>query len=191
RPAQQRCIEDGPEWAEIDLRLTQDGHHVLWHDAAFTDAAGKVWKISEHSLAELHQLDVGSRFAARYAGEPMLSLQDCFALCKKRLNLYLDCKAINPEQLAQEILAARMQSQVVVYDKPENLRRIRAASDGRIALMTKWRPGFAVPDFAVTNWLAAVEIDAPDLTAQISQAFQHAGVKVQAKVLGAWDRPEL
>src|SRR5438128_4441972 len=57
RPALQRCIEDGLEWAEIDLRLTQDGHHVLWHDAAFTDAAGKVWKISEHSLAELHQLD--------------------------------------------------------------------------------------------------------------------------------------
>ena len=191
RAALRRCIEDGLEWAEIDLRLTKDRQYVLWHDAAVTDAAGKTWKINEHSLAELQQVDVGSRFAARFAGEAMLSLQDCFSLCKKRLNLYLDCKAINPEQLAQEILAARMQSQVVVYDKPENLRRIRAASDGRIALMTKWRPGFAVPDFAVTNWLAAVEVDAPDLTAQISQAFQHAGVKVQAKVLGAWDRPEL
>src|SRR5215831_7490289 len=31
RPALQRCIEDGLEWAEVDLRLTQDGQHILWH----------------------------------------------------------------------------------------------------------------------------------------------------------------
>src|SRR6266581_6204707 len=29
RPALQRCIEDGFEWAEIDVRLTKDGQHVL------------------------------------------------------------------------------------------------------------------------------------------------------------------
>jgi glycerophosphoryl diester phosphodiesterase len=191
RPALQRCVEDGLEWAEIDLRLTQDGHYVLWHDAAFTDASGKSWKISEHSLAELRQLDVGSRFAARFAGEPMLSLADCFALCKNRLNLYLDCKAINPEQLAQEILAAGMEHQVVVYDKLEHLRRVQAASAGKVATMTKWRPGFGLPDFAVTNGLAAVEIDAPDLTQAIAKAFAGAGIKVQAKVLGAWDQPEM
>ena len=76
------CIEDGLEWAEVDLRLTQDGQHVLSHDASVTDADGKVWKISEHSLAELRQVDVGSRFAKRFAGERLLSLKECFALCK-------------------------------------------------------------------------------------------------------------
>src|SRR2546425_695709 len=176
RLALQRCIEDGLEWAEIDLRLTQDGHHILWHDATFTDAAGKAWKISEHSLAELRQLDVGSRFAARFAGEPMLSLKDCFALCKNRLNLYLDCKAINPEQLAQEILAAGMERQVVVYENLDHLRRIRSASGGKVAGMSKWRPGFGLPDFAVTNRLAAVQVDAPGVTATISEGLKRAGI---------------
>ena len=32
RPALLRCIEDGFEWAEIDVRLSRDGRHVLWHD---------------------------------------------------------------------------------------------------------------------------------------------------------------
>src|SRR5882672_5377020 len=191
RSALQRCIEDQLEWAEIDLRLTQDGQHILWHDATVTDGSGKTWKISDHSLAELGQLEVGSRFAARFAGERLLSLADCFALCKNRLNLYLDCKAINPEQLAREILAAGMERQVVVYSDLEQLNRVRSASAGKVPLMTKWGPGFALPDFAVTNGLAAVEIDAPELTAAISKAFASVGVKVQAKVLGAWDEPAM
>jgi glycerophosphoryl diester phosphodiesterase len=191
RPALQLCIEDGLEWAEVDLRLTEDGQHILWHDANFVDASGKSWKINEHSLAELCRLDAGSKFATRYAGEPLLSLQDCFALCKNRLNLYLDCKAINSEKLAREILAAGMERQVVVFAGLEQLHKIRAVSGGKVATMTKWRPGFGLPDFAVTNGLAAVEIDAPNLTPAICETFKRAGVKVQAKVLDAWDKPEM
>ena len=191
RPALQRCIDDGLEWAEVDLRLTKDGQHVLWHNASLVDAAGRSWKISEHSLAELRRVDVGSLFAARFSGEPLLSLKDCLALCKNRLNLYLDCKAINPGQLAREILAAGMERQVVVYASLEQLRMIQDTSAGKVATMTKWRPGFGLPDFAVTNGLAAVEIDAPDLTPAVSEAFRRAGIKVQAKVLGAWDNPEM
>ena len=191
RPALQRCIEDGLEWAEVDVRLTQDGQHILSHDERVTDAAGKTWKISEHTLAELRQVDVGSRFAKRFAGESLLSLADCFALCKGRLNLCLDCKVVNPEQLAREILAASMEKQVVVYENLQALRKVQLASVGRVATMTKWRPGFGGPEWAVTNGLAAVEIDPPDLTAAVRDAFHRAGIKVQAKVLGDWDKPEV
>jgi glycerophosphoryl diester phosphodiesterase len=190
RPALERCIEDGLEWAEVDLRLTQDGQHILAHDRSVTDAAGRSWQISDHPLDTLRQLDVGSRFAARFAGARLLSLQDCFVICSNRLNLYLDCKAVDPEQLAREVLAAGMERQVVVYASLEQLRKARAASAGKVATMAKWRPGMALPDFATTNGLAAVEIDAPDLTAPVAAAFHRAGIKVQAKVLDAWDTPE-
>lgn len=191
RPALQRCIEDGLEWAEVDVRLTRDGQHILSHDASVTDAAGKMWRINEHTLAELHQVDVGSRFAARFAGEPLLPLKDCFALCKEKLNLYLDCKVVAPEQLAQEILAAGMEKQVVVYASLPELRKVQKAASEQVATMTKWRPGVGGPEWAVTNGLAAVEIDAPDLTPAIAAAFHHVGIKVQAKVLDEWDRTEI
>lgn len=191
RPALQRCIEDGLEWAEVDLRLTQDGQHILSHNASVTDADGKSWKISDHTLTELRQMDVGSRFAKRYAGTGLLSLEECFALCKGRLNLYLDCKAVNPEQLAREILAAGMEKQVVVYESLSELRKVQKVSAGKVATMTKWRPGFGGPEWAVTNGLAAVEIDPPDLTPAIRDAFHRAGIKVQAKVLDDWDKPEV
>ena len=191
RPALQRCIEDGLEWAEVDVRLTRDGRHILSHNASVKDAAGKSWKINDHSLAELREVDVGSRFAKRFAGEQLLSLADCFALCKGRLNLYLDCKAVNPEQLAREILEAGMERQVVVYANLEQLQKVRAASAVKVATMTKWRTGFGGPEWAVTNGLAAVEIDAPELTPAVRDAFHRVGIKVQAKVLDDWDKPEV
>lgn len=189
RPALQRCIEDGLEWAEVDVRLSLDGQHLLSHDASVTDADGKVWKISEHTVAELRQVDVGSRFAKRFAGERLLSLADGFALCKGRLNLYLDCKVVNPEQLAREILAAGMERQVVVYANLEELRKVQQTSAGKVATMTKWRPGFGGSEWAVTNGLAAVEIDPPDLTPAVRAAFHRAGLKVQVKTLDDWDQP--
>ena len=191
RSALQLCIEDGLEWAEIDLRLTADGQHVLWHDAGFKDTAGTDWKLKEHSLAELEQIDMGSRFAPRFAGERLLSLKDCLAFCEGRLNLYLDCKAINPNQLAREILEAGMEHQVIVYASLDQLRAVTAASHGRVATMTKWHPGLGLPEFAVTNGLAAVEIDAPEINAATTAAFHKAGIHVEAKVLGGWDKPEL
>ena len=119
RPALVRCIEDGLEWAVVDVRLTKDGHHVLAHCDRLQAGTNGSLPIAEHTLDELKQLDLGSVFAARFAGERVLTLQECFDLAKGKLNLYLDCKAVNPEQLAREILAAGMERQVVVYDQPD------------------------------------------------------------------------
>jgi len=44
--------------------------------------------------------------------------------------------------------------------------------------------------WAQSNHLDAVEIDAPEVAAEVCQAFHTLGIKVQAKNLGDWDRPE-
>src|SRR5262245_48725209 len=31
-PGLETCIEDGFEWAEVDIRLSKDGQHLLFHD---------------------------------------------------------------------------------------------------------------------------------------------------------------
>ena len=142
RPALMRCIEDGLEWAEVDVRLTKDGHHVLAHEASLQAGTNAPLVVAEHSLEEAQAARfLGSPFAARFAGRAILTLQECFNLAKGRLNLYLDCKAVNPEQLAREILAAGMERQVVVYDRPDRLQRIAALAPGKVALMAKWHSG--------------------------------------------------
>jgi glycerophosphoryl diester phosphodiesterase len=192
KPALDGCVADFLEWAEIDVRLTKDGRHVICHDETLERTIDGKGKVSEHTLEELKQLDAGSWFAPRFRGERLLSLAEVLEACKGRLNLYLDCKQIDPELLAREVIAARMEDQVVVYDRPEVLARVRTASGGRLALMTKYRPKFDLDTFLKENPLAAIEIDAEDVTPELCREFHRRGIKVQAKVLGAkWDRPEV
>jgi len=191
RPAIVRCIEDGLEWAEVDVCLTKDGDHVLAHGDRLQAGTNDPLPVAERTLEELKQLDLGSPYAVRYAGERVLTLQECFDLAKGKLNLYLDCKAVNSEQLVREILAAGMERQVVVYDQPDRLQRIYALAPGKVALMSKWRPALGPALWAQSNHLDAVEIDAPEVTPAFCQAFHTLGIKVQTKCLGDWDRPEL
>jgi len=190
RPALQRCIEDFFEWAEVDVRLTSDGQHVLCHDSKLDRVSSDTGLVKNRTLEELLRLDAGSWFANRYTGIPLLSFKQCLELAKGKLNLYLDCKDVNPEQLAQEILQAGMENQVVVYDSVEKLQRVRGASEGKVAIMAKWHPadGF-------TTWMDelqpdAVEIDANEITPAIAKAFRDKKIKVQTKNLGEWDTPE-
>ena len=188
RAALQGCIEDVLEWAEVDVRRTRDGRHILSHADSVVAGSNGVWRIAEHTFEELETVDIGTPFAARFRQERLLSLEEAFSLAKGRLNLCLDCKAVDPAQLAREILAAGMESQVVVYDNLAGVRAVGAAGQGRIPLMTKWHAALGPVEWAVTNGLSAVEIDALEITPAICAAFHQAGIKVEAKVLGEWDR---
>jgi glycerophosphoryl diester phosphodiesterase len=187
-PAIEHAIRDLLEWVEVDVRLSKEGVHVLVHDSTvdrITDGAGQV---ADLTVKQLKQLDAGSKFAPRFAGTRILTLAECLALSKQRINLYLDCKQIAPQQLVAEIEAAGMTDQVVVFDSISTLQQIRELSQGRIAVMPKWHPaaGEQAP------WLdelrpAIVEIDAPQITPGICATFHNRGIRVQAKVLGPWD----
>jgi glycerophosphoryl diester phosphodiesterase len=184
-------IADAVEWVEVDVRLTKDGHHVLFHDGELqgkTDGSGPV---REHTLAEIRALDAGSKFARRFAGARILTLGEALDLARGRVNLYLDLKDVDAAQLAREVIAAKMTRQVVFYATPVVLKAIRAAATEQLAVMTKWRPRFGIAGWVDEVRPAAVEIDAVDVTPEACQEFHRRGIKVQAKVLGQDDRPEV
>jgi glycerophosphoryl diester phosphodiesterase len=189
--ALEAAIADTVEWAEVDVRLTRDGQHVLFHDDELggkTDASGRV---RDRTLVELRAADLGSKFARRFAGERILTLDEGLRLARGRINLYLDCKDVDPAQLAREVLTAKMGRQVVVYASPDVLRLVRGAAGDAVGLMTKWRPAFGVTHWLKEVGVHAVEIDAAAVTAAACGEFHRAGIKVQAKTLGDEDRPEV
>ncbi|MBI1784477.1 glycerophosphodiester phosphodiesterase family protein [Candidatus Sumerlaeota bacterium] len=190
RAALVRCIEDGFEWAEIDLRLTKDHVHVLSHDSKVDAKSDGTGLIEDLTVEELKKLDAGSWFAPRYSHETFLTFSECLELAKGKLNLYLDCKETDPELLAKEVLGAGMEKQVVAFDDLPNLKRIKDASGGKIAVMPKWFPKDGMGDWLDELQPAAVEINADIITPEIAAAFHEKGIKVQTKNLGEWDNPE-
>ena len=187
-------IADSVEWIEVDVRLTRDGHHVLFHDAELSNKTNGAGRISDRTLDEIRTLDNGTRFARRFQGQKILTLAEALTLAKGRVNLYLDAKAIDPALLVQEVRDAKMERQVVVYGGLDLIRSVRDAPGATVPVMTKWRPK-TDPDPA--RWADeikpdAVEIDAVDITTEAVRAFHARGIKVEAKTLGETDdRPDV
>jgi glycerophosphoryl diester phosphodiesterase len=191
RLAVDACARDFAEWAEIDVRLTSDHKHVIFHDSQLdgkTDGKGRVDKMP---LEQIQQLDAGAWFAPRFKGARICSFAEVLALAKGKVNLYLDCKNIDPDLLVQEVRAAGMERQVIAYDNPAMIAAIRKASKGTVPVMTKYRPKMDFTTFMKDVAPDVVEIDASDVTGELCRKFHADGVVVQAKVLGAdWDNPD-
>jgi glycerophosphoryl diester phosphodiesterase len=191
RPAIAACASDFVEWAEVDVRLTADGKHVIFHDSqldAKSDGKGPVAGLTRD---ELQKHDAGAWFARRFMGTRLLSLAEVLELARGKVNLYLDCKAIDPELLVKEVRAAGMEKQVIVYDVPTSIAKVRKASDATVAVMTKYGLSMDFDAFLRDVAPDAVEVDAADVTYELCNKLHAAGVVVQAMVLGAaWDNPE-
>jgi glycerophosphoryl diester phosphodiesterase len=72
------ALEMGADGFELDVMLSADGHLVVIHDDTVdrtTDGSGLVL---QKTLAELKALDAGVRFATRFAGERIPTLQEVF-----------------------------------------------------------------------------------------------------------------
>ncbi|OWK38578.1 glycerophosphodiester phosphodiesterase family protein [Fimbriiglobus ruber] len=184
-PAIMACAADYIEWAEVDVRLTRDGRHVVIHDDSVDRCLNGKGRVSDLTSDELKQLDAGSWFADRFKDVRFLALAELLSSAKGKVNLYLDCKQVDPDLLAKEIVAAGMEKQVIVYAAPEVLAKISTAARNTVPVMTKYRPKSATLDSLVKQCHpAAVEIDADDVTPDVCQDAHARGIKVQAKVLG-------
>lgn len=187
------AAEDFVEWVEVDVRLSADGHHVLFHDESLDRTTDGKGPVSAMTLEALQKLDAGSLFAPRFANTRILSLREGLAKARGRVNLYLDCKEIHPEVLVRDILESQMEKSVVVFGDPKKIQKIASIGGGKIARMAKFFPRtMEFKTFLEENQPAVVEMDAADVTADICQSFHEKGVKVEAKVLGLqWDNPKV
>lgn len=181
------------EWAEVDVRRTQDGTHVILHDATLDRTTSGTGPVREITAEDFVALDAGAWYGGRFKGRRPLTLAELLTLARGKVNLYLDCKDVEPTLLVEEILAAKMERQVVVFAGLEVLAEVRRISENRVPVLAQFRP--AMTDFeAFVNSVrpAVVEIDADEVTADLCRRFHEHGIRVQAKVLGAeWDRPEV
>ncbi len=183
-------IADAVEWAEVTVRRTRDGHHVLYRDDELDGRTDRTGRVRDRTLAEVRSADAGARFARRFAGERVLTLEEGLRLARGRINLRLDCQDVDPALLAREVLAAEMGRQVVVCASPDVLRAVRDVAGETMGLMAEWRPAFGMTPWVEDVRPQAVEIDATDATAATCGAFHRRGIKVQARALGDDDRPE-
>ncbi|CAI9007070.1 glycerophosphoryl diester phosphodiesterase [Brevibacillus sp. IT-7CA2] len=92
---------------EIDVQLTRDGVPVLIHDFTLERTTNGRGLVMDHTLAELRELDAGSWFGDKFAGERIPTLEEVLVAVKGRCTLNIELKATSDMYpgIAEKVLA--------------------------------------------------------------------------------------
>lgn len=183
------AVDMGFEWIEADVRLTKDGHHVIFHDGNLDGKTDGTGPLKEHTLEQIKQLDAGAWFARRFEGEKVPTFAETLEFAKDKINIYIDSKDVDAVKLVREVKDAGMERQVVVFGDYSLLKRVNKLSAGAVAVMPDFddRPDF---EFWMNNLNpAAIEVEFDLLTPELVRKAHEAGVLVQSDSLGEADNP--
>lgn len=92
-PAFEMAYQAGAEGIETDVQLTKDHVPVIIHDEHLRRTTNGKGFIKDYTISELKQLDAGSWFSAKYAGTPLLTLEEFLIWARsKHLQLNIELK---------------------------------------------------------------------------------------------------
>ncbi len=133
--AMRGALETGVDTLETDVRLTKDGHLILFHDDDLKRTTGVEGTVRELTLDELRQIDLGhtfspdgTHFPCRGKGLRVVTIQEAFErFPDTRFNIDIkdDDKAA-PAVLAEAIKEYEHQNSIVIASFiPSTLERFR------------------------------------------------------------------
>ena len=102
------CIDQGFQYVELDVRTTADGELVVMHDATLQRTTNGKGPVSEHTLAEINELDAGSWFREQAAGVRVPTLAQFLAFVNQRSGVYIEIKHADPQAVLQIVAAYDM-----------------------------------------------------------------------------------
>lgn len=115
-PANQKAIDIGCDFVEIDVRTTKDGHLVSVHNNtidAYVD--GRSGKVKDLTLAELKALDIGVKVGDNWKNTRIPTLEEILELCQGKIGIYLDLKDADPSVIIPMLRKYEMAEQVVWF----------------------------------------------------------------------------
>lgn len=105
-PAIEAAIASGAEVLEFDLRMTADGHAVVFHDELLdrtTDGAGP---LADRTLAELAVLDAGAWYGTQWRGTRIPTFAEVLPLLQRSdLRAVIELKGEWTDEALQPIIA--------------------------------------------------------------------------------------
>ena len=78
------ALAENADAIELDVKLSADGHVVVIHDGTTDRTTGTHARVKDLSLADLHALDSGSFFSAKFQNERIPTLEEVFETLGKR-----------------------------------------------------------------------------------------------------------
>ena len=120
-PAVERCIQQGLDMVEIDVRMTKDGYLVCCHDEGISNVTNGSGNVADLTFEQIRSYDAKVRAKGLVVkGVKMATLGEILDACKDRIwvNLDLSKAAFTAEfsrKVVDEIIQHGMENQVTCY----------------------------------------------------------------------------
>jgi glycerophosphoryl diester phosphodiesterase len=102
-----RAVELGAAFIETDLQISRDAHIVIIHDDRLDRTTTGRGPVREHTLAELRELDAGSWYDPRFAGERIPTLEEVLEFSRQSdVVFYLEIKPGAPWGVEEAVVGA-------------------------------------------------------------------------------------
>ena len=111
----QNAINAGCDFVEIDLRTTKDSVLVIMHDANINRMSDRSGNVKDFLFDSLRLINVKDKIHPEWGSYPIPSFKEVLNMCKGKINIYLDFKDADVTAAYNEIAAAGMEKNVVVY----------------------------------------------------------------------------
>lgn len=186
-PSFQQAVEFGADIIETDVRITRDGHFVIFHDDTVTRLTGETGTIEERTLAEVRQLEIQLAEFPNFPKQKVLMLEEALRYLHGRVITYLDHKTGPVAKLAQQVLRLQATDHAyIVVRTPQAAREARAVSPALhlMAAITAEEPESLI-DLFLPLRPTLFELPPVYLTPENVERLRGQGIRVFTNAMGA------
>ncbi|WNB92204.1 glycerophosphodiester phosphodiesterase family protein [Bacillus sp. NEB1478] len=144
----QKSVDMKADYIELDVQETKDGKLVVIHDVTLDRTTNGTGYVKDHTLQEIRQLDAGSSFSSKYAGEKVPTFEEVLDKFRGKTGILIELKATYyyPD-IEQKVAKALKERQM---DLPKNSQIIIQSFEfDAVKKMDELLP--AVPDGVLTG----------------------------------------
>ena len=185
----QAAIDAGADYFELDVRTTSDSKFVIMHDSTLDRTTNGSGEVHKHTFDEIRALDAGAKFSPSFAGTKVPTLDEALDLAHGKINVYVDTKYADPQQLIDTIVRHDMQNHVVIYGNPFFLYEVH-----KIQPTLRVMPETVSPDicklFVRAMQPQVLAFDASDFKEGVIDCAKQANALIYVDRLGDADNPD-
>jgi glycerophosphoryl diester phosphodiesterase len=192
----QKVLEIGVDYIEIDVRTSKDGQLLILHDGNLNRTTTGVGAMKNFTLAELKNLSAGKGFEEAFQNEKIPTLIETLLLVsewnskhKRKTNLYVDCKEVQPKPLIEQLSSHNMLENAVFYGSDDFLLSLKSLYPKAKLLPALDSPKDIIPK-AKKLKPYAFDVRWTILNDSLVNAIHQQKIKVFSDVLGFIDTPQ-
>jgi glycerophosphoryl diester phosphodiesterase len=159
------------------------------HDKTLDRTTNGTGDVEQHTFDQIRALDAGVKFSQDFAGAKVPTLDEAFDLAHGKINVYVDTKEADPQQLVDTIVRHDMQDHVVVYGNPfflYDVHRIRPS----LRIMPEAFSADVCKLLVHVMQLQVIAFDASDFKDPVIDCAKTASAKIYVDRLGDADNAD-